>query len=382
MMTLASVSAGGVIGLLGGRFAAALGRQPAAALPVASVAVPVAAPTPTVDDHGQDGFHAKADLVASELGHYQSFLAILRDQIGNVGMETEGAALDILTRLAEIDRRIQAIIAFVEPSGTDDDVSDLMLRSEVRMAENRRLLNEFRSSRENTACETRKSLDEILGMVAGLNRIVTQVRTVARQTSMLAINASIEAAQAGENGKGFRVVAGEVKQLSRVSDQAARDIGDGISRLQSAIRTSMETLVLDRLEAEKTGFDHLVGSIGDLTENFDQLIGHQRDVMGKVHSESERIAEPILQLIGSIQFQDVTRQQLQHVSRSMDMIGRHSHQLGLNLHDDGLDQQIFGIEAEIEASLAGYVMSQQRNIHNRSTGADDAEDKGPLIELF
>jgi methyl-accepting chemotaxis protein len=243
-------------------------------------------------------------------------------------------------------------------------------------------LTEFRSSRESTACETRKSLDEILGMVAGLNRIVAQVRTVARQTSMLAINASIEAAQAGENGKGFRVVAGEVKQLSRVSDQAARDIGDGISRLQSAIRASMETLVLDRLEAEKQGFDHLVGSIGDLTENFDQLIGHQRDVMDKVHSESEMIAEPILQLIGSIQFQDVTRQQLQHVSQSMEMIGRHSRQLGLMLQDHQVDPEIPGIEAAIAASLAGYVMSQQRNIHNQSAGADAAEGKGLMVELF
>ncbi len=376
MLILASLMAGGAIGLLGGRFLA----RPAAVLPAASVVMPLAAPS--VDGLGNDDFHAKADLVASELGHYQSFLGILRDQIANVGVETEGAALDILVRLAEIDRRIQAIIAFVEPSGTDDDVGDLMRRSEARMAESRRLLDDFRSSRDSTACETRKSLDEILGMVAGLNRIVIQVRTVARQTSMLSINAAIEAAQAGENGKGFRVVAGEVKQLSRVSDQAARDIGDGISRLQSAIRTSMETLVLDRLEAEKKGFDQLVGSIGDLTENFDRLIGHQRDVMGKVHSESEMIAAPIMQLIGSIQFQDVTRQQLQHVSQSMDMIGRHSHQLGLNLQTDRLDQETFGIEAEIAASLAGYVMSQQRNIHNQSIGADAAEDKGPLVELF
>jgi methyl-accepting chemotaxis protein len=374
------LTAGGSIGLLGGRFLAALGRHPAAGPAHALVSVPAVAPS--VDSASHDGLHGKADLVAAELGHYQRFLGILRDQIGNVGTETEGAALDILTRLAEIDRRIRAIIAFVEPSGTDDDVSELMLRSEVRMAENRRLLDEFRSNRESTACETRKSLDEILGMVAGLNRIVTQVRTVARQTSMLSINAAIEAAQAGENGKGFKIVAGEVKQLSRVSDQAARDIGDGISRLQSAIRASMETLILDRLEAEKKGFDHLVGSIGDLTENFDQLIGHQRNVMDKVHSESELIAEPIMQLIGSIQFQDVTRQQLQHVSRSMDRIGRHSHQLGLTLHNAAPDQEIVGIEAEIAASVAGYVMSQQRNIHNQSIGADAAEDKGALIELF
>jgi hypothetical protein len=143
------LTAGGSIGLLGGRFLAALGRHPAAGPAHALVSVPAVAPS--VDSASHDGLHGKADLVAAELGHYQRFLGILRDQIGNVGTETEGAALDILTRLAEIDRRIRAIIAFVEPSGTDDDVSELMLRSEVRMAENRRLLDEFRSNRMNFA---------------------------------------------------------------------------------------------------------------------------------------------------------------------------------------------------------------------------------------
>jgi len=378
---LAALAAGGAVGALGSYWLAPMKRRSIPTIQYPPAPESVTAP-PSEAATSIDGLHDKAASVVAELGHYQHFLGILRDQIGNVGLETEGAALDILTRLSEIDRRIQAIIAFVEPSGTDDDVTDLMLRSEARMAESRRLLDDFRASRDCAANETRKSLDEILRMVEGLNRIVGQVRTVSRQTSMLAINAAIEAAQAGEAGKGFRIVAGEVKQLSHISDQAARDIGEGICGLQTAIRASMETMVLDRLEAEKVGFDHLAGSIGDLTVNFDQLIGHQRDVMAKVHCESERIAGPILQLIGSIQFQDVTRQQLQHVARSMDMIGRHSQGLGRVLRDYQLDHEVPAIETEIAAAMAGYVMSQQRNIHNQAIGAEVAEDKGPLVELF
>jgi methyl-accepting chemotaxis protein len=379
---LAAFAAGAAVGALGHGWLAPLWRRPAPTIQYAPVPAPEAAEAPPGYEPTMDCLHDNAASVVAELGHYQSFLSILRDQIGNVGVETEEAALDILTRLNDIDRRIQAIISFVEPSGTDDDVTELMLRSEARMAESRRLLADFRSRRERAAGETRKNLDEILSMVAGLNRIVTQVRTVARQTNMLAINAAIEAVQAGDAGKGFRVVAGEVKQLSRLSDQAALDIGDGISRLQGAIRAGMEAMVVGQLEAETQSFDHLVGSIGDLTINFDQLIGHQRDVMIKVHRESEMIAEPIMQLIGSIQFQDVTRQQLQHVSRSMEMIGRHSQQLGRILRESQVEHESLGIEAEIAALLAGYVMSQQRNIHNRGIGADAAEDKGPLVELF
>ena len=56
---------------------------------------------------------AKVQKVTAELGHYSELLGILRDQVGNVSSETEGAALDILTRLNEVDRNIQDMIAFL-----------------------------------------------------------------------------------------------------------------------------------------------------------------------------------------------------------------------------------------------------------------------------
>ena len=60
-----------------------------------------------------DTVSSKATNVAGELGHYKELVGILRDQIANVSVETEGAALDILTRLNEIDRHIQGMISFL-----------------------------------------------------------------------------------------------------------------------------------------------------------------------------------------------------------------------------------------------------------------------------
>ncbi len=329
-----------------------------------------------------DAISAKALVVTGELGHYKELLGILRDQVTNVSTETEGAALDILTRLNEIDRHIQDMIAFLNHAGTSDKMVDLMDRTEARMVANRRLLDEFRESCDQASVESKERLGEFQSMVADLNRVVGQVRGISRQTNMLSFNAAIEATRAGEAGKGFAVVASEVKQLSRGSDKAAVDIQDGIARLQVAISVSLQSMVHNRLEAERKGFDVISDSIAELTENLDRFISHQRDVMTKIHEASEVIAHPIMALIGSIQFQDITRQELQHVSQGMEFVASHSGQLRVVLEDFGKDHDLDSIQTMIAELMEQYVMSQERNIHNAAIGNGELEETGPLVQLF
>jgi methyl-accepting chemotaxis protein len=329
-----------------------------------------------------DDLSAKARVVTRELGHYKELLGILRDQIANVNVETEGAALDILTRLNEIDRLIQDMIAFLNHAGMSDKMVDLMDRTEARLTANRRLLDEFRASRDDAAVASQARLGEVQEMVAELNRVVGQVRTISKQTNMLAFNAAIEASRAGQFGKGFAVVASEVKQLSRDSDQAALDIQGGILRLQKAINVSMDTIVHKRLEAERKGFEAIADSMSELTEDLERIMGHQRNVLVKIQEASEMIAHPIMALIGSIQFQDITRQELQHVSRGIEFVEGHSGQLREVLEDAGKDHDPGSTQAAITELMAHYVMSQQRNIHSAAIGNGELEEKGSLVQLF
>jgi methyl-accepting chemotaxis protein len=324
----------------------------------------------------------KTRLVAGELGHYDKLLGVLRGQADNVSGETERAAVSILARLNEIDSRIEAMIAFIGRSGTSDNIADLMNRTEARMEESRRLLDEFRASRDDAAAASRRKMDEIRSTVVDLNHVVEQVRGVSRQTSMLAINAAIEATRAGEAGRGFAVVASEVKQLSRASDKAAVDIQSGIASLETAINASMQTMVRDRLEAERMGFAAIAANTTELAGNMDGLINHQRAVLERIHQEGELIAKPIMALIGSIQFQDITRQQLQHVSQAMEFLADHTEKLKAHLEDFDLEIEVESLQTKMQAMLNLYVMSQQRNVHQEIVGNGEQECKGPLIELF
>ena len=329
-----------------------------------------------------DALSARALMVSGELRQYERLFGILRDQVGNVSAETETAALEILTRLNEVDRRIQDMIGFLSHADTSVGMADLMDRIERRLTANRRLLDEFRASRDAAAAESQQRLDEVQGMVADLTRIVGQVRTISRQTSMLAFNAAIEASRAGEAGKGFAVVASEVKQLSRDSDKAAVDIQEGIVRLREAVGLSMHAIVHKRLDTERKGFEIIADSMAELTGDLDRIVGHQRDVLVKVHEASEMVAHPIMALIGSIQFQDITRQELQHVSRGLEFVSGHSGQLRASLDDFGRDHAPDSVESAIAELMAHYVMSQQRNIHSAAVGGGELEEKGALIQLF
>jgi methyl-accepting chemotaxis protein len=263
-----------------------------------------------------DALSAKALVVAGEPGHYKELLGILHDQIENVTLETGKAVLDILTRLNEIDRLIQDMIAFLNHAGTSETMADLMDRTESRLATNLRLLNEFQSARDEAAVESREWLGEIQGMVAELDRVVGQARIISKQTNMLAFNAAIEATRASQFGKGFAVVASEVKELSRDADKAAVDIQSGIFRLQDAINAGMQRMVNQRLEAERKDFDAL---------------------------------------IRSIQFQDITRQELQHVSKGMEFVARHSDQLRVVLEDCERDHDLGSTQVAIAELMTHYM---------------------------
>lgn len=85
-----------------------------------------------------------------------------------------------------------------------------------------------------------QAMDNISANAQEITKIAKAIEDIAFQTSILAINASVEAARAGNAGKGFAVVADEVKQLATRSAEAAQSATDMVSSTRSIIRTGVE----------------------------------------------------------------------------------------------------------------------------------------------
>lgn len=324
----------------------------------------------------------KAQLVVDELGQYNQLFGVMRGQIGSVTAETETAAQAILVNLYAVDKRIQEMMAFLDQSGGAEKAVDVLDRAEARTAVNLRLLSTFREQRIRDAEENEKRVAQVKTMVGALYGLVDLVRADARLAKMLAFNATIEAARAGDAGVGFAVVAAEVRQFSQSADRAAVDIHDRIAGLDLLITRGIQTMFGDRVESERAGFELITLSTKQVKEDMDHLIGFQRDMLEKVHEESELIAKPIMDLIGTIQFQDVTRQQLDQVSSAMVSLAEHTGRLKACVEGNEQDGSFETLQTKIEEMFAQYVRAQQRNVHQAAVGGAEQESTASVVELF
>ena len=88
-----------------------------------------------------------------------------------------------------------------------------------------------------------KEAEALATASAEIEKFITQTKAIAKQTHMLALNASIEAARAGEEGKGFSVVAEEVRKLAGQAAQAATSTSETVQSVLARVSTARERLL-------------------------------------------------------------------------------------------------------------------------------------------
>lgn len=128
-----------------------------------------------------------------------------------------------------------------------------------------------------------RQFDTFNGKLQKVGKIADCIGNIARQTNMLALNASIEAARAGESGKGFAVVAEEVRKLADGSSQSASEINDMIENLREESHRVHEMI----LESSR--------SIKEGKKNIDVTAGAFQEIL-KTVLETERKASSIADL--------------------------------------------------------------------------------------
>ncbi|BEV72669.1 hypothetical protein THUN1379_21510 [Paludibacterium sp. THUN1379] len=119
-----------------------------------------------------------------------------------------------------------------------------------------------------------------------ISQIINVIKEIADQTNLLALNAAIEAARAGEAGRGFAVVADEVRKLAEKTSRSTKEIGDMISAIQQGTQQAVLSM--------ETGSDKVrdgVAMAERAGEAMEQIEGGVRKVLSAVASISEALGE-------------------------------------------------------------------------------------------
>ncbi|PTD95552.1 methyl-accepting chemotaxis protein [Pseudothauera lacus] len=329
-----------------------------------------------------------SDEVAAELQAVPTYNGVLRSQLDSVVQQTEQAAYSITERLQAIDTVVTRLNDFVTTSSAES--SDLVEHSEENIEQNQRLIDKMRryiDARIQEAQDDQARVAQVVEEARSLESLTKLIKDIAAQTNLLALNAAIEAARAGEAGRGFAVVADEVRKLSAETEKAVLAINQGIQGVAGTIeiqlKEKLSTVNLDKEQAALGQFaDQLIG----LGRSYEDILRHQETVIQTVKASSEELSAMFLDTLASVQFQDVTRQQIEHTTEALSRLDEHLGGLAERLlQADNPDFKYVPLTQHLEELYARYVMDSQRSVHQDALHQDtgDGGSKGSAkIELF
>jgi len=197
----------------------------------------------------------------------------IRKQVGNLSREvgtTKEASQTIQERVEGLNDQIHDQIAMVEESSSAinqmiSSIQNVSHQTGESRGKAEKLVEVSRSGGEKLTI-TMNNLGQVAEFVSDIKKMVALINGIAAQTNLLAMNAAIEAAHAGDAGRGFSVVADEIRKLAEAAGKNSKEIGASLKGITEAIDKAQESG-----HVTQESFSGIEGFIDDVTQSFKNI---------------------------------------------------------------------------------------------------------------
>lgn len=324
-----------------------------------------------IDDE-KENLHCQMKEIMEASNYGSSLIPVLIGSLESVASKTEGAALDISGNIKEIikksqdgsdeaDAVIECFLAGRERGDShfgESSMSKIMKENDIATSRVISVLSDIETNNKIYLQELKK----ISGNLDEIYKFVDEIQYISDQTNLLALNAAIEAARAGEHGRGFSVVADEVRKLANMTNKMASNIHKSAEESSESI-TGLCTNIEDRVHHNLNEMKESEAALTGSTESFKHSISNITESIQILTETYILISSEIEGMLISLQFQDIVRQQIEHITAPLLTLGEKLEvvEKGVSDFDESLSSEEF--KENVIKELDGmYTMEEERDI--------------------